>query len=157
MLLSEDVNLVVKKYHNHSVLVLAGANWHEGIIGIIAARIKDKYNKPTFIISIKNGIGKGSARSITGFDIGQNIINAVQSKILEKGGGHKMAGGFTIKEENIDTFRSFLIKSFEKYQKQNSQDRKLYLDMIIAPSAINEEFFKEINYLALDITSQIKS
>ena len=148
MLLSEDVNSSAKKYHNHPVLVLSGNNWHEGIIGIVAARIKEKYNKPTLLISIKNGIGKGSARSITGFDIGQNIINAVQSKILDKGGGHKMAGGFTIKEKNIETFRDFLIKNFEKFQRQNSNDKKLYLDMIIAPSAINKDFFDEINYLA---------
>ena len=147
-LLLEQINSEVKKFHNHPVLVLSGENWHEGVIGIIAARIKEKYNKPTILISLKKKIGKGSARSIVGFDIGSEIIKAVQSNILEKGGGHKMAGGFTIKEENIETFREYLIKNFEKSYTNNSKEFNIYLDSVIAPSAINEEFFYEINSLA---------
>ena len=113
-MLSEQINFEVKNYHNHPVLVLSGNNWHEGIIGIVASRIKEKYNKPTILISLNKKIGKGSARSVVGFDIGNQIIKAVQSNILEKGGGHKMAGGFTLKEEKIPIFRDFLIKNFEK-------------------------------------------
>ena len=82
------------------ILILEGKNWHEGVIGIVAARLKDRFNKPTIIISINEKIGKASARSIVGFDIGSAIIAATQEKILIKGGGHKMAGGFSI---NIST------------------------------------------------------
>jgi len=100
------------------------------------------------LISTDGQVGKGSARSIFGFDIGTNIIKAVQMGILEKGGGHKMAGGFTIKQKNISILRDFLIKNFEK-SKVNLQDsQSLYLDAIIAPSALNEDFFNEVNYLA---------
>ena len=81
---------------NDPILVLHGIGWHEGVIGIVASRIKDKYNKPTIVISIKNGVGKASARSIIGFDIGSIIIAAAQKNILIKGGGHKMAAGFSI-------------------------------------------------------------
>ncbi|MDC6465455.1 single-stranded-DNA-specific exonuclease RecJ [Pelagibacteraceae bacterium] len=147
-LLSEQISLEVKKFHNHPVLVMAGNNWHEGIIGIVASRIKDKFNKPTILISLKNRIGKGSARSVVGFDIGTEIIKSVQSKILERGGGHKMAGGFTIKESNIPLFRDLLIKDYERTQRNVSTDLNLYLDSIIAPSAMNEDFYKEINNLA---------
>ena len=147
MMLSEQINSEVKKFHNHPVLVMSGINWHEGVIGIIASRIKEKYNKPTILISVNNKIGKGSARSIVGFDIGSEIIKAVQSNILEKGGGHKMAAGFTIKEENIPIFRDELIKNFEKSNSYYSKNFNLYLDSVIAPSALNENFFKEINCL----------
>ncbi len=68
------------------VLVLEGKNWHEGVIGIVAARLKERFNKPTIIISINGNIGKASARSIVGFDIGSAIIAATQEKILIKGG-----------------------------------------------------------------------
>ena len=78
------------------VLILSGKNWHEGVIGIVAARLKDKFNKPVILISLDGDIGKASARSIVGFDIGSVIIAATQEKILLKGGGHKMAGGFSI-------------------------------------------------------------
>ena len=86
-----------KDYFNDPVLILSGKNWHEGVIGIVAARLKDKFNKPVILISLNEGIGKASARSIVGFDIGSVIIAATQEKILLKGGGHKMAGGFSIK------------------------------------------------------------
>ena len=148
MKLSEQIEIEAKKFHNHPVLVLAGSDWHEGVLGIIASKIKDKYNKPTIIISLNKEIGKGSARSIVGFDIGTQIIKAVQLDILEKGGGHKMAGGFSIKKEKIPIFRDLLIKNFEKLYTTSSEDINLYLDSIIAPSALNEIFFEEINLLS---------
>ena len=63
-----------KDYSKDPVLVLSGSNWHEGIIGIVAARLKDKFNKPVIIISIEGEIGKASARSIVGFDIGPLLL-----------------------------------------------------------------------------------
>ena len=147
-ILSEEINLEVEKYHNHPVLVMAGKNWHEGVIGIIASRVKEKFNKPTILISIKNNIGKGSARSIVGFDIGSQIINATQIGILIKGGGHKMAGGFSLKEEKIPAFRDFLIKTFEKSKINSYEKDILYIDSIVSPSALNENFYDDINALA---------
>ena len=146
-ILSYQINNEVKKYHNHPVLVLSGVDWHEGVIGIVAARIKEKYNKPTVIISVNKKQGKGSARSVVDFDIGAHIINAVQLGILQRGGGHKMAGGFSIKEENISIFRDFLIKKFEK-KKDTSSEINLYLDSTIAPSALNLEFYEKIDFLS---------
>ena len=148
LMLSEQVNSEVKNFQDDPVLVLTGNSWHEGIIGIVASRIKEKYNKPTILISINESLGKGSARSIFGFDIGTQIIKATQSGIVEKGGGHKMAGGFTIKKENIPLFRDFLIKNFKKSKLSSSKIVNLYLDSIIAPSALNEEFYSEIERLA---------
>jgi len=148
LLLTDKVTHEVKKYHNHPVLVLCGENWHEGVIGIVASRIKDKFNKPTFLVSLNNNEGKGSARSIYGFDVGSEIIKAVQLGILQKGGGHKMAGGFTIKKENIDFFRDQLIKDYEKLKINSSKNESFYIDTIISPSAINEEFYEHINHLA---------
>ena len=147
-ILSQQIFSEAKKFHNHPALVISGNGWHEGVIGIVASKIKEKYNKPTVLISINDKIGKGSARSVNGFDIGTQIIKAVQLNILEKGGGHKMAGGFTIKEKNIDIFRDFLIKNFEKLQNNSSSLYNLYLDSKIAPSAINEDFYELIDSLA---------
>jgi len=148
LMLSDIVNLEVKNYHNHPVLVLSGNNWHEGVIGIIASRVKDKFNKPTILISLNKNIGKGSARSIVNFDIGSQIIKAVQSGILIKGGGHKMAGGFSIDKKNIPKFRDYLIKNYEKLNIDASKNSNLYIDTIISASALNEDFYEEINCLA---------
>ena len=143
-----EVDTKAKKLDNYPVLVLHGNNWHEGVIGIVAARMKEKYNKPSIVISLDGLIGKGSARSVVGFDIGTSIIKAVQSGILIKGGGHKMAAGFTIKNEKIAEFESFIIKSYEKTNLDVSKNMNLYLDSVVAPSALNEDFFNEINILA---------
>jgi len=147
-LVFEQINIEVDKYHNHPVLVIAGENWHEGVIGIVASRLKEKFNKPTILISLNEKIGKGSARSIVGFDIGTQIIKAVQSGILIKGGGHKMAGGFSVDKKNIPKLRDFFINCYEKAKIDTTKKLNLYIDTIISPSALNEDFFNDINCLA---------
>ena len=147
LLLAEDVNKQAEKFKNDPVIVLSGNNWHEGIIGIVASRIKDKYNKAVVLISLNDQIGKGSARSVFGFDIGANIIQGVQNNILRSGGGHKMAGGFVIEKKNINLLRNFLLQNFKKTKISTSDAPSLLLDTVIAPSALNEDFYNEINSL----------
>ena len=147
-ILSDQINNQINKFVNDPVLVLAGKGWHEGVIGIVASRIKEKYNKPAIIISIDGNLGKGSARSVFGFDIGAQIIKGVQLGIVKKGGGHKMAAGFSIDNKNINIFKEFLIKNFEKSSANINKNFNLYLDTIIAPSALNEDFYNNVNNLA---------
>ena len=137
-----------KDYSNDPVLVLSGFNWHEGVIGIVAARLKEKFNKPVIIISMTGDIGKASARSVIGFDIGSVIISATQENILLKGGGHKMAGGFSIKKQNIERFKDFIFKKFLKSTNTLSIKKPLLLDSIIAPSAVNTEFYNKVALLS---------
>ena len=143
-------NILNTKYENSEdpVIVLHGENWHEGIIGIIASRIKEKYNKPAIIISVNSGIGKGSGRSIHGFDLGSIVIGGVQTGLLIKGGGHKMAAGFTIDSKKIDEFKEFIFKKFKSINLNLQEKKNFFYDAEIAPSAINYEFFEKINLLA---------
>ncbi len=133
---------------NEPTIVLSGHNWHGGVIGIIASRLKEKYNKPTVIISVEKGLGRASARSVLGFDIGTLIISAVQKNILKKGGGHKMAAGFTIEENKIEEFKNFINNRFSKVKKNLEKNNILFFDSKISPSALNEDFFSEINSLS---------
>ena len=137
-----------KDYIDDPVLVLSGDNWHEGIIGIVAARLKDKFNKPVIIISIEKKMGKASARSIVGFDIGSVIIAATQNKILVKGGGHKMAGGFSIKVENIKKFKDFVFKKFRNINEDLTSIKPLLFDSVISSEAVNLDFYKRVNILS---------
>ena len=148
---SELLNKVLNTdYQNNTdpVIILNGKNWHEGIIGIIAARIKEKFNKPTIVISVESELGKGSARSIHGFDIGSVIIGAVQNGLLVKGGGHKMAAGFTINMKKIEEFKDFVFKKFRSINMNLEDKKKYYFDTEIAASAVNINFFEKINLLA---------
>ena len=136
------------KEKSDPVIILHGENWHEGIIGIIAARVKEKFNKPTIVISATSGLGKGSCRSIYGFDIGSVVIGAVQSSILEKGGGHKMAAGFTINMDMINEFKEFVFKKFMSINMNLEEKKNYYFDAEIAPSAVNIDFFEKVHLLA---------
>ena len=146
--LFEKIENKIKLDQNEPILILSGSKWHGGIIGIIASRLKEKFNKPTILISFENGIGRASARSVLGFDIGSLIISAVNKNILKKGGGHKMAGGFTIEENKIEEFKDFINKKFKKINKNLKKHDKLFYDSKISPSALNENFFNQVNLLS---------
>ncbi len=89
---------------DRSALVLSSEHWHQGVVGIVASRLSEKYSCPSFMIHLKDGVGKGSCRSYGGF----NLFAALEScaDLLEGFGGHELAAGFTISEENIDAFRA---------------------------------------------------
>lgn len=95
----------------YKVLVIAKEGWHPGVIGIVASRIMEKFNRPTILISIKDGIGKGSARSIASFDI-YHALKGMED-VLENFGGHKYAAGLTVKQEKIDELKSKMQKYSE--------------------------------------------
>ncbi len=91
-----------------SVIVTARDNWHPGIVGLLAARLKEKLKRPAFAIAFDpNGKGSGSGRSINGFDIGRMVRAAVDSGLLVKGGGHAMAAGLTVERANLGRLRTF--------------------------------------------------
>jgi len=148
---SELLNQILNtefQINSDPVIILHGENWHEGIIGIIAARVKEKFNKPTIIISSTSGLGKGSARSIHGFDIGSVVMGAVQNDLVLKGGGHKMAAGFTIDMTKINEFKEFVFKKFRSVNMNLEGKKNYYFDSEISPSAVNIDFFEKINLLA---------
>lgn len=90
------------------LIVVAGAGWHPGVIGIVAGRIKESFNRPTCVVALQDGVGKGSGRSVRGVALGPAVIAAHQAGLLVNGGGHAMAAGFTVAEDRLGEFRSFL-------------------------------------------------
>ena len=144
-IMEEAINLV-EKNRIDDIIFLVKNDWHEGLIGIIASRLKDYYNKPAFIISQSGDICKGSARSIYGFDIGHAITKCKQMDLILKGGGHSMAGGFSLKKTKIKEFKKTLIKIFNKLKKKTEKN-VFYIDSYLDASAINEELVNKINML----------
>jgi single-stranded-DNA-specific exonuclease len=90
------------------LLVAAGDNWHPGVIGIVAGRLKERYGRPACVVALEGGEGKGSGRSVTGLDLGAAIIAARQAGILKAGGGHAMAAGFTVARDRLPELHHFL-------------------------------------------------
>lgn len=90
------------------VLMAVGEGWHPGVVGIVAGRLKDRYNRPACVVALEDGVGRGSGRSVPGIDLGVAIIEAWQAGLLQAGGGHAMAAGFTVATANLDALRRFL-------------------------------------------------
>ena len=128
---------------NSKVLVLSGNNWHSGVIGIVASRIVEYYNKPTIIIAKNGNKSKGSARSVPGINIGQLITSAKQSGLLINGGGHFMAGGITIDEQKISDFKVFLNN---KVTNKNIEDSNYirWIDLAVSVSGLNPELYSQL-------------
>ncbi len=98
-----------------SVIVTARENWHPGIVGLIASRLKDKFRRPAFAIAFDPmGKGTGSGRSINGFDMGRMVRAAVDAGLLVKGGGHAMAAGLTVERGNLGKLRAFFTEKAER-------------------------------------------
>ncbi len=92
----------------HPVILLAQDGWHPGVVGIVAGRLKEKFNRPALVAGIADGMAKGSGRSVPGLDLGAAVIAARQSGILATGGGHAMAAGFSLPAESLAAFHAFL-------------------------------------------------
>lgn len=140
----DAVNKIEKSEKNKQALVLGSENWHHGVIGIVASKITDLYFKPSILICFEEDEGKGSGRSIPGFDLYESLTNC--SENLEKFGGHSMAVGVTLKKENFEKFK----EEFEKYA-QNSNICDIIpiikIDEEITLEDINIKAVEELNML----------
>lgn len=92
----------------HPVLLVSGAQWHPGVVGIVAGRMKERFNRPACVAALADGVAKGSGRSVLGLDLGAAVIAARQMGILNTGGGHAMAAGFSLQADRLDEFHAFL-------------------------------------------------
>lgn len=126
-------------------IVLQSKTWHPGIIAILSARIAKQYNRPTVIISIEQGIGKGSMRTIPEFPLLPLLKE--NEELLINFGGHDYAAGLTIKEENIPIFKQRFCAAAEKLLKDNDVIPKLYLDAKISFNELTFDFMESLNLL----------
>ena len=96
------------------VLVLASANWHAGVVGLVAARLRERFERPAFAIALHaDGTGTGSGCSMPGVDLGRAVIAAVEADIIQKGGGHAMAAGVTLKPGQLGAFRAHMSEALK--------------------------------------------
>ena len=106
--LQEAIEKLESTTSQYPIAFVAGKNWHQGVVGIVAGKLKERYNVPAFVMSIEEDEDKGSARSIPQVDLGALIIAAKEKGIITKGGGHTMAAGYSLNEEKIDEFQKFV-------------------------------------------------
>jgi single-stranded-DNA-specific exonuclease len=130
------------------ILFAQGENWHEGIIGIVAGRLKEKFNQPAAVISWNSdGIGKASARSVKGLDIGAAVIAARQEGLLQAGGGHAMAAGFTLMREKFEAFQAFIQSRFQSGWTDYQAQFMAEIDATLPISAASVELTRQLEQI----------
>ncbi|RTK92789.1 MAG: single-stranded-DNA-specific exonuclease RecJ [Rickettsiales bacterium] len=143
----ESADEMAKMQLNEPVLFIVGNGWHPGVIGIVAGRLKEKYNKPVAVIALNDNVGKASCRSVKNIDFGCKIIEAKQRGLVVSGGGHAMAAGFTVEEHKLDQLKLFLLEEFKKDIKDSNQHLHEHYDLELSNTAANMELIEQINKL----------
>jgi single-stranded-DNA-specific exonuclease len=129
-----------------SVIVTASEGWHPGVVGLVAARLKEKFSRPTFAIALEpGGIGTGSGRSILGVDLGKAVRQAVIDGVLVKGGGHAMAAGITLRKEKLAEFRAYLERALAHDVAQARHVNELLIDGAVSARAVTPELAKTLD------------
>ncbi|WP_415324108.1 single-stranded-DNA-specific exonuclease RecJ [Candidatus Pelagibacter sp. Uisw_127] len=144
-LVLNEIDFVKIEKENKEVIIYYNPNINEGLIGIIAARLKDYFNKPSIVITASSELLKGSARSIYNYNIGRVIKNSLDKDIIIGGGGHNMAAGFTLNKENLKNFENYIL---EDYSKSNAVNNNIFTyESEISSLAFNQDFYDDIKKL----------
>ena len=138
-----DFKNIEKK--NKNIIIYYNPNINEGLIGIIASRLKDYFNKPAIVITNSNKLLKGSARSVYDYNIGRAIKKSSDKNIIIGGGGHNMAAGFTLEKNNLKNFESFILEDF--FTTGVSRNHTFLYDAEVSPLAFNKDFYEDIKKL----------
>jgi single-stranded-DNA-specific exonuclease len=123
-----------------AVVVTAAAGWHPGVVGLVAARLKERFGRPAFAIALEPGeTGTGSGRSIPGVDLGRAVRHAVAEGLLIKGGGHAMAAGITLRRDALGAFRAYLEETLAGAVEASRRENALLIDGAASAAAVNLE------------------
>ena len=144
-LILDEVDLQKIEDENKDVIIYYSSSINEGLIGIIAARLKDHFNKPCIVITNSNELLKGSARSVYNYNIGRVIKNLLDRDIIIGGGGHNMAAGFTMNKSNLQRLEDFILEDFSNMG--ISRDHTFTYDAEVSSLAFNIDFYTDIEKL----------
>ena len=126
------------------VIVSAGEDWHPGVAGLIAARLKERFRRPAFAIAMSGARGTGSGRSIAGVDLGKAVRTAVERGLLLKGGGHAMAAGITVEKAKLVEFRAFMDEYLAKSVGDSTARNALEIDAALTANGLNTELIESV-------------
>jgi len=123
-----------------AVVITAAEGWHPGVVGLVAARLKERFGRPAFAVALEpGGVGTGSGRSIAGVDLGRAVRQAVHDGLLVKGGGHAMAAGITLRKEALGSFRAFLESALASAVAAARREDALLIDGAVAAAAASND------------------
>jgi single-stranded-DNA-specific exonuclease len=128
-----------------AVVVTAAESWHPGVVGLVAARLRERFGRPAFAIALEpGGLGTGSGRSIAGVDLGRAVRQAVSTGLLIKGGGHAMAAGVTLRRDRLNAFRAYLDDALASAVEVARREDALMIDGAVSAAAATNEIVATI-------------
>ena len=126
-------------------LLVAGNGWHPGVIGIVAGRLRERFDRPSCVVALSEGIGKGSGRSVRGVALGPAVIAAQQAGLLVNGGGHNMAAGFTVEQEKLDELTDFLATHISRQLDGLTLTASMSFDGALSPAGATPDIIEMLN------------
>lgn len=133
------------KTNRLSCLIVESDDWHPGVVGLIASRLKDRFNIPSFAFASKGNKLTGSGRSLSGVDIGRAVRNCVEAGVAEKGGGHAMAAGVTLDREKLGVFRDYLNDHLADAVDRSREEDALIIDGALTGRAVNIALLEKLS------------
>ncbi len=146
--LDQAIRQVEETGAGEGLVVVAAEGWHAGVIGIVASRLKERFNKPALVVALENGVGKGSARSVPGVDLGAAVIAARQAGLLVNGGGHPMAAGLTVAAESLAELTAFLDARLARRLAEIDYRPSLGIDGALQPRGATLELLAQLERCA---------
>jgi len=143
--LLEAIEQVESKPLDVPFIFVKGENWHQGVVGIVAGRLKDKYHLPVFALSIEGDEVKGSSRSVDGVDLGTLIMKALNQGILTRGGGHMKAAGFSLRRDQMEAFYQYLVQEIHPESLQMTPT--LQIDGVLDIAGVTQELLESLKIL----------
>ncbi|WP_026940560.1 single-stranded-DNA-specific exonuclease RecJ [Hellea balneolensis] len=148
-IVNEALEEADKLANENSVMIVSMDGWHPGVIGIVAGRLKDRFDKPAIVIGLnEEGLGKGSGRSMPGVNLGDAITKAKEAGLLISGGGHAMAGGLTVEAEKIEALTEFLNRVLADDVAEARKNLSLKIDSLLALGAASQSTIDRIAQVA---------
>lgn len=130
---------------DRAFFLVSGTDWHPGVVGLVASRLKDRFHKPVLAVGFDGQNGRGSARSVPGIDLGAIVRGAREAGLLEAGGGHAMAAGFSLRLAQLEPFREWLGSQFSGVADGESSNPDLWLDALVSPAGATSELAADID------------
>lgn len=131
--------------HAPPLLLVASEGWHPGVVGIVASRLKEAFDRPACVVSLRDGTGRGSGRSVRGVALGPAVLAAREAGLLVAGGGHEMAAGFTVRQERLEDLRAFLAARVEEQTGADGPASEIGVDVVVTPTGVTADLVAQLD------------
>ncbi len=131
--------------HAPPLLLVASEGWHPGVVGIVASRLKEAFDRPACVVSLEDGTGRGSGRSVRGVALGPAVLAAREAGLLVAGGGHEMAAGFTVRRERLGELRAFLSARIGEQAGTDGLAPEIGVDVVVTPAGVTTDLVDQLD------------